>query len=386
MTTLRNDYIGGAAATSLATGIGPTDDTITAPTGGFATWTPVVANRIGVVINHGQVDEERCYATDVTGDTLTGLTRGEDGTVARSHDAGATVTHGLFASDVDEPNAFLASPTAAGQVAVSDAAGSWGTPSSTLAGITLTAPTITDFTNAQHDHGDTNDGGALVAPAIADFTNAQHDHLDADDAGLLTQAATHQSPDTDTATSALHHTLGTGANQAAPGNHTHTVAVGEGVWLGPSQPNTWFTNSTIATNRALYARIRPTADVTVSAIYFALAAGAGNIDVGIYADASGAPGTKIVSSGSTASPGAGLHGIAVTPTVLTAGTTYWIAFAMSSASLELVCTGSSSSYGGFTLYTTFAGEHTSGFPLPTTASALTADAIAQGMAVGVLLP
>lgn len=40
-------------------------------------------------------------------------------------------------------------------------------------------------------------------------------------ADTLTQAATHGSPDTDTATTALHHTLGTGANQAAAGNHTH---------------------------------------------------------------------------------------------------------------------------------------------------------------------
>lgn len=37
----------------------------------------------------------------------------------------------------------------------------------------------------------------------------------------LAQANTHQSPDTDTAPTSLHHTLGTGANQAAPGNHNH---------------------------------------------------------------------------------------------------------------------------------------------------------------------
>lgn len=40
-------------------------------------------------------------------------------------------------------------------------------------------------------------------------------------ADTLNQSATHGSPDTDTATTALHHTLGTGANQAAAGNHTH---------------------------------------------------------------------------------------------------------------------------------------------------------------------
>jgi hypothetical protein len=38
----------------------------------------------------------------------------------------------------------------------------------------------------------------------------------------LAQANTHESADTDTATSALHHTIGTGANNAAAGNHTHS--------------------------------------------------------------------------------------------------------------------------------------------------------------------
>jgi hypothetical protein len=39
----------------------------------------------------------------------------------------------------------------------------------------------------------------------------------------FTQANSHASADTDTATTALHHTLGTGANQAAAGNHTHNL-------------------------------------------------------------------------------------------------------------------------------------------------------------------
>jgi len=45
-----------------------------------------------------------------------------------------------------------------------------------------------------------------------------HDHS----ANKLAQANTHESADTDTAPTSLHHTLGTGANQAAAGNHTHT--------------------------------------------------------------------------------------------------------------------------------------------------------------------
>jgi hypothetical protein len=37
----------------------------------------------------------------------------------------------------------------------------------------------------------------------------------------LFQINTHQSPDTDSSTSSLHHTLGSGSTQSAAGNHTH---------------------------------------------------------------------------------------------------------------------------------------------------------------------
>jgi len=51
-----------------------------------------------------------------------------------------------------------------------------------------------------------------------------HDHSGADDrfhGPKLLQANTHQSADTDTGPSAIHHSLGTLPNQAAAGNHTH---------------------------------------------------------------------------------------------------------------------------------------------------------------------
>jgi len=46
-----------------------------------------------------------------------------------------------------------------------------------------------------------------------------HTHTGTTDSPKLAQANTHQSPDTDAAASSLHHTLGTGATQAAAGNH-----------------------------------------------------------------------------------------------------------------------------------------------------------------------
>ena len=54
-----------------------------------------------------------------------------------------------------------------------------------------------------------------------------HDGATSRHGSKLVQANTHQSPDTDASTSALHHTIGTGANQGAAGNHSHSVAV---VW------------------------------------------------------------------------------------------------------------------------------------------------------------
>lgn len=49
-----------------------------------------------------------------------------------------------------------------------------------------------------------------------------HVHMGgADGTPVLAQAATHGSVDTDSLATSLHHTLGTGATQAAAGNHTH---------------------------------------------------------------------------------------------------------------------------------------------------------------------
>lgn len=45
----------------------------------------------------------------------------------------------------------------------------------TLTGLTLTAPTISDFTNANHDHGDNDDGGPLVVAALPEHGAGQHD-------------------------------------------------------------------------------------------------------------------------------------------------------------------------------------------------------------------
>lgn len=53
---------------------------------------------------------------------------------------------------------------------------------------------------------------------------ADHLHDGSDGTGKLSQENTHQNADTDSSASAIHHTLGTGANQAARGNHQHQAS------------------------------------------------------------------------------------------------------------------------------------------------------------------
>jgi hypothetical protein len=73
------------------------------------------------------------------------------------------------------------------------------------------------------------DSGALYVwtrwgpePVGGFHASGPHDHTD-EEGEQLAQANTHQTPDTDAATSSLHHTLGTGATQAAAGDHVHSL-------------------------------------------------------------------------------------------------------------------------------------------------------------------
>jgi hypothetical protein len=81
--------------------------------------------------------------------------------------------------------------------------------------------------------------GTSANAAHADHTHAlvAHTHADTANGGQLLQANTHGTPDTDSAPTALHHTLGTGANQAAVGSHTHTsLARAVSIYSGGAYP------------------------------------------------------------------------------------------------------------------------------------------------------
>lgn len=76
--------------------------------------------------------------------------------------------------------------------------------------------------HVQH-HRDLGDAIEAIQSNVA-LTSHDHSGGGPRATAKLRQANTHEDPDTDTSPSALHHTLGTGPNQAARGNHTHQAA------------------------------------------------------------------------------------------------------------------------------------------------------------------
>jgi hypothetical protein len=81
--------------------------------------------------------------------------------------------------------------------------------SGALAGKSDSGHVHSQYAAATHTHS----SAELAAHTHTEYAVSAHTH---------TQAQSHNSPDTDTAPGSLHHTLGTGANQAAAGNHDHS--------------------------------------------------------------------------------------------------------------------------------------------------------------------
>ena len=82
---------------------------------------------------------------------------------------------------------------------------------------------------------------ALETNAV--LTSHDHSGTDSRTGGVkLIQGNTHEDADTDSSALAIHHTLGYGAYQAAPGNHTHSVATvsqNYQVCTSVSRPTPW---------------------------------------------------------------------------------------------------------------------------------------------------
>lgn len=202
----RRAYAGGAVSTTTTGAINSTDLSVTIAS---ATGWPSGANEFFATLERGGANEERVLCTR-SGTTLTFAStakRGVDGTTAASHASGVAIEHTFSGVDADEANEHvnatgavhagasmspgtLVFPGATVPAQTAEGSAVWDTDNDlltvgtgaarktlvdtdtaqTLASKTLTAPTIADFTNAQHDHGDADDGGGISLTGIATST------------------------------------------------------------------------------------------------------------------------------------------------------------------------------------------------------------------------
>jgi len=99
----RRGHVGGAARTTLAGALGAGDATIAVAS--LSTWAGATSNGPArAVLDRGLASEEKIEFTAIAGNSLTGVTRGIDGTTAATHTTGAYVEHVLTARDLNEAN------------------------------------------------------------------------------------------------------------------------------------------------------------------------------------------------------------------------------------------------------------------------------------------
>jgi hypothetical protein len=154
-----NRYYSSTAVDTTLTGAINTSVTsmTVASTSGFPASYPYT-----LAIDYDGAAEELVNVTAAAGTTLT-ITRGQDGTSATSHDAGAAVKHVISGRDLREPQEHMAASSAIHGVTGSVVGTS---DTQTLSNKTLTTPTIGSFVNANHAHSSASTGGTLTGSSV----------------------------------------------------------------------------------------------------------------------------------------------------------------------------------------------------------------------------
>lgn len=113
----RRSYAGAAPACTLTNSI-TAGDTSALLTGDVTNWTTTASGPFFMVIDPGLSTEEKVLVAARTGSSLSSITRGQDGTTAASHAAGATAYPVFTATDADQANAVAATLTTKGDLLV----------------------------------------------------------------------------------------------------------------------------------------------------------------------------------------------------------------------------------------------------------------------------
>lgn len=118
-------------------------------------------------------------------------------------------------------------------------------------GSTALSSTGTGSRNHTQHHRDLGDAVEAMQTEATLLAHS-HDGSTPRHGSKLAQANTHQFPDTDASTSALHHTLGLGANQAAAGNHNLGMIV---LYPSNTPPTGWLICDGSAISRTTFAAL-----------------------------------------------------------------------------------------------------------------------------------
>lgn len=143
---MRRQYAGGAKPTTLAANLGGSTADLSISGIDFSNYPDGSVGPFYIVIDRGQVSEEKILCASRTGNTITvyntGLTngRGNDGTSVVAHSAGATVEHVFTAVDADEANSHVNNTTSAHGLTIANVVTVGG--SQTLTNKILTSPDI----------------------------------------------------------------------------------------------------------------------------------------------------------------------------------------------------------------------------------------------------
>jgi len=98
----RREFLGSVEETTLSANVSNTDTSISLISG--STYPLGDTNPFVIVINRGLVNEEKILCSSRSGDTVTVIQRGYDGTSAQSHSSGDFVDHVLDAVTVQSMN------------------------------------------------------------------------------------------------------------------------------------------------------------------------------------------------------------------------------------------------------------------------------------------